>query len=118
MTREEFDQCRRQVKKHGSGALHFTTTLKIIELAEREAKPECGSEQATSVATVSVRIPIAIDSDGNWGTHAWGYDDGEPVKFDSTELIWMLPETDGPHEIRWITAVVPLPTPDITGTVE
>lgn len=65
--------------------------------------------------TVTVRIPVAVFGDGDWGVSSGSSTD------DSDELLVNLKSEWGPHDraIHWITAEVPVPEPrEVRGRVE
>lgn len=64
--------------------------------------------------TVTVRIPVAVFDDGEWGTAAYC---DNATEF---EMLSALKDDYGPHErsIVWITAEVPVPEPvEVLGRV-
>jgi hypothetical protein len=76
-----------------------------------------------STRTVSVRIAVAIDPDGNWNASGWGKLGNDPSKNDK-EAMGIAVEILAEGESRFFfTAELPVPdvnrdTPEIPATVE
>ncbi len=74
------------------------------------------------MATVKVRIPIAIDTKGRWIAHNWGDVSGKVGVENHDHLLELYDyDTIGPNErLHWIVAEIPIPEmgEDIEATVD
>ena len=66
--------------------------------------------------TVRVRIPIVVDTEGNWAATAWSTEQASDAENVSNLLGWNVAKE--PSGVHWITADIPLPQPaEIKGVV-
>jgi hypothetical protein len=72
--------------------------------------------EPANAATVSVRIAVAIDTEGQWS--AYGSEDC-PDSHAVDTAIECMPEGDARYHIVWVTAEVPLPpTIEVKGEID
>jgi len=72
--------------------------------------------------TIKIRIPIAVDSEGNYNAVAWGGPQFASGGADPDDLVSSTREglePHGPETVVWVSAEIPLPEEsEVVGNVE